>query len=278
MNILELIRKTTDFFEKKAVESPRLQIESLLSHHLRLKRMELYLQFERVLSEGEMAPLREMVRRRAEGVPLQHLTGLASFYGMDFGVSPAVLIPRPETESLVEAALKQNEITPFRRVVDVGTGSGIIALTLARHWPEAEILAVDISPSALAVAGQNAERLGLAGRVRFVEGHLLSPAQGPFDLVISNPPYIASEVIPGLSREVRHDPLLALDGGPDGLDLIRELVSGACEKLGPGGWLMFEMGSDQGARVGKILETAGFSEIRIQPDLAGLDRVAIGRR
>lgn len=278
MNILDLINATTKYFQKHGVESPRLQIEWLLAHHLRLKRMDLYLQFERELSEGELGPLRESVKRRVEGEPLQHITGVAPFYGRDFRVTPHVLIPRPETEGLVEWAVQKIKEESLTRVVDVGTGSGIIALTVVLESPELSVHAVDLSPEALVIARENAERHDVVSRVEFSESNLLEGVTGEWDLILSNPPYIATDVIPTLSREVQRDPLKALDGGPDGLDLIRKLIQQSQNKLRPGGWLGMEIGSDQGPAVLSLLNGAGFSHTEIRADLTKRPRYALGQK
>lgn len=288
VRILDVIQSTAAFFQKKGVESPRLQIELLLAHHLGLKRLDLYLQFERVLSGAELAPLREMVKKRAEGIPLQHITGVAPFYGRDFLVSPEVLIPRPETESLVEETLRklrgeggggETAQSKLLRALDLCTGSGAIGITLALECPTVEIVAVDISETALQMARSNAGKwLDQCERVRLIRSDLFDSVEGIFDCVVTNPPYVASGVIPTLSREVGHDPVLALDGGPDGLEVIRRIVSRAGEFLTPQGWLLMEIGHDQGAQALKLCEEAGFQECRVIADLNGLDRIVTARK
>ena len=211
--VLEVLDSTAKFFAGKGVESPRLNIEWLLAHVLGKKRMELYLEFDRPLSDRELDPLRDLVKRRAQGVPLQHLLGTVEFHGRTFLSDSRALIPRPETEHLVELVLKL-PLPDEARCVDVGTGSGVIALTLAAERPRVRVQAVDRSPNALKLARENAEKLTLTERVEFLQGDLLGPCEGPLDLVAANLPYVPSSDIAGLSREVQHDPMMALDGGP----------------------------------------------------------------
>jgi release factor glutamine methyltransferase len=275
MTVLEVLNAATDYLRKQGIESPRLNAEHLLAHVLAKKnRIELYLEFERTLGESERAPLRELVRRRSEGLPLQHLLGTVDFLGFIFATDARALIPRPETEQLVEFVLAEGA---FDRIVDVGTGSGVIALSLALKRPDCAITACEISPDALALARENAERHGLADRVTFLESELLSAAPGPFDAVVANLPYIPSAEIASLSREVRHDPALALDGGADGLDLIRRLAAEAAAKLAPGGLIALEIGHDQASAVGEILAQHIFRDISPRRDYQGIERFLIAR-
>lgn len=266
--VLEVIQATTAYFQKSGVDSPRLNIEHLLAHVLGKKRMELYLEFDRPLGEQQLEPLRGLVKRRAAGEPLQHLLGTAEFYGRSFLCDRRGLVPRPETEQLCELILGEKPAP--RRIVDVGTGSGVIALTLAAELPEAQVEAVDLSPDALALSQANAERLGLTERVRFSQSDLLSAAEGEFDLIVANLPYIAAEEIPKLSREVRHDPLSALDGGPDGLDPFRRFIPQVTRHLR--GRLALEIGHDQGVALRELLTAHNFQDIRCQTDYQGHDR------
>ncbi|HSI15165.1 MAG TPA: peptide chain release factor N(5)-glutamine methyltransferase [Chthoniobacter sp.] len=265
--VLEVIQATTAYFQKSGVESPRLNIEHLLAHTLGKKRMDLYMEFDRPLSDQLLEPLRDLVRRRAAGEPLQHLLGTAEFHGHTFVCDKRGLVPRPETEQLCELVLAGG---PAKRVLDVGTGSGVIALTLAASWPEAQVEAVDLSPDALALARENASSLGLAERVQFLSSDLLTGVTGEYDLIVANLPYISRDEIPTLAREVRHDPLSALDGGPDGLDLFRRFVPQAARHLR--GRLALEIGHDQAQALVDLLAAHNFQDIRSQTDYQGKDR------
>jgi release factor glutamine methyltransferase len=265
--VLEVIQSTTAYFQKCGVESARLNIEHLLAHVLGKKRMDLYMEFDRPLGGEVLDPLRELVKRRAAREPLQHLLGTVEFCGRVFGCDQRALIPRPETEQLCERILAE---TVPRRFVDVGTGSGVIALTLAAAWPEAEAHAVDSSEEALALARENAARLGLAGRVHFQRSDLLAATDGEFDLIVANLPYIASAEIPKLAAEVRHDPATALDGGRDGAALLRRLIAEAPRHLR--GRLALEIGHDQSAALRDELARHNFQDIRSVPDYQGRDR------
>jgi release factor glutamine methyltransferase len=269
-SVLEVLQSTSAYFAKAGVESPRLNIEHLLAHVLgKAKRMDLYLEFDRPLSERELGPLRDLVRRRAQGEPLQHLLGSVEFLGRTFRSDPRALIPRPETELLAEKILKRFPQPPAR-VLDVGTGSGILALTLAAQWPEAEVHAVDISESALSLAKENALSLSLESRVSFHQGNLLDPVNGVFQCLVANLPYVPAGEIASLSREVQRDPVLALDGGPDGTDLIRPLLLSARNHLQ--GLLALEIGHAQSAPLAAALAEAGYREISQESDYNNRNR------
>lgn len=276
MTILEVIAKTTPFFEKHGVESPRLTIELLLAQVLQKKRLELYLEFERVLDEATLARLREMVRRRAAGEPLQYITGEAEFHGWKLTVDRRVLIPRPETELLVDVVAARQPAS----VVDVGTGSGCVAVALAKLLPNAEILATDISAEALSVAQVNAARHGVEKNVRFFAGDLLSaiPSSVRVEAVVSNPPYIARGDWATLPKEVRDfEPALALAAGEDGLEIIHRLVTAAGRALAPKGFVALEIGAGQRAAVERLFGEHEFAVVEVVKDLQGHERVIVAQ-
>jgi release factor glutamine methyltransferase len=276
MTLLDVLRGASSYLEKRGVESARLNAEHLLAHVLgKRNRMELYLEFERPLGEGERAPLRDLVRRRGEGVPLQHLLGTVEFLGREFLCDKRALVPRPETELLVELVLARWD--GGGRAVDIGTGSGVIALSLASAHGGAEVCGVDLSAEALDLARANAEKLGLRDCVEFVQGDLLSGVEGTFDLIVSNPPYIASAEIPGLQREVQHDPVMALDGGAGGLEIIGRLAAEAAAKLAPGGMLALEIGAGQAVGVCALLERNKLRDIGVERDYHGVERFVFSR-
>ena len=269
--VLEVLRSTAEYFTRHGVDNPRLNAEHLVAHVLGKKRIELYMEFDRPLGERELAPLRELIRKRATGVPLQHLLGTVEFHGRIFATDARALIPRPETELLMELALKE-PLPPSPRVLDVGTGSGVIALTLAAELPQSDVSAVDVSPDALELAHQNAERLGLTERVHFFQSDLFATVEGAFDLIVANLPYIPGGEIAGLAREVQHDPVLALDGGPVGTEMIVRLIDQARAHLKPGGRLVLEIGHDQSQPLAEELERQKYRDIRPVADYQGVLR------
>jgi len=275
--VLDVLRWTTTHFEKHGVASARLDAELLAAHAFGMSRIELYAHFDRPLDAPELAAYRDLVTRRVAGEPVAYLLGRKEFWSLDLLVDARVLIPRPDSETLVEEALER-VTSPGARIADVGTGSGALALALAKERPESQVFAADISPDALAVARANAERLGLT--VTFLQGDLIAPlaAAGPFDLIVANLPYIPSADIAGLSADVRSEPHLALDGGADGLSLIRKLVAEVPELLQAGGCLALEVGAGQADTVGELLGAAGFDGVRCRCDLAGIERVVSGTK
>jgi len=279
VTVLEVIQRSTGYLARKGVDSPRLQIELLLAHVLRQPRLKLYLDFERVLTERELAAVRELVKRRGAREPLQYLIGSTNFCGLELQVSPAVLIPRPETELLAERAWSFLVTRPAPvSALDYGTGSGCLAIALATHCPAAVVHAVDISAAALAVARANAGRHGVVNRICFHEGDGFAalPAGARFDLILSNPPYIPTGQIATLQPEVRdHEPCVALDGGPDGLDFIRKLAAEARHWLRPGGQLMLEFGDGQAEAVQQLFTTAGWTGVSVENDLASRPRMLV---
>lgn len=254
-----LLAWTADFLKKKGAESPRLDAEVLLAHVLDWRRVQLYTHFEDELSERDRTKFRDLVKKRSEGAPVAYLVGRKEFFSLPLKVTPAVLIPRPDTETAVVAALECLKLIPSPRVVDVGTGSGALALAIAKRQESARVIAIDVSPEALAVARENAESLGLADRVEFREGDLLAPVaeDPPFDLIVSNPPYIPTADIAGLEPGVRDfEPHAALDGGEDGLRIVARLIERAAPRLVPGGSLVLEIGSAQEAPVREMIGAA----------------------
>jgi release factor glutamine methyltransferase len=274
--LLEVLRGTERYLADRGVENPRLNAEHLLAHALGLKRMELYLQFDRPLAESERAPLRDLVKRRGTREPLQHVLGTAEFHGRTFACDKRALVPRPETEQLVELALEIAKDKPAATILDIGTGSGVIALTIALELPSATLHATDLSPDALALAAENAARHALTDRIVFHQADLLPPDGTRFDLIIANLPYIPAEEIASLSPEVRHDPASALDGGPDGLALVRRLIETAPDRLAPGGALLLEIGLGQADAVNTLLSARKFRDISVRPDYQNIPRFAVG--
>ena len=278
MTVLEVLQSTTAYFQKRDIENPRLNAEHLLAHVLDRKRMELYLDFERRLRESELAPLRELVKRRGLGEPLQHLLGTVEFCGRSFRCDKRALVPRPETEQLVELLIShlKSEIA-FSPMIDVGTGSGVIALTLAAEFPKAEIVGADISEDALMLAGENAIRLGLTDRVRFLRSNLLENVQPDFDVIVANLPYVSTEDRQNLSREVLRDPEVALFAGARGDELVRQLMAQAPSRLRPGGMLALEIGIGQSETLAAVLAEKNYRDIWTEKDYSGVIRFLFAR-
>src|SRR6266436_5832844 len=276
MTVLQVLQATTAYFKKHSVENPRLSAEHLLAHVLRRKRIELYLEFERELTGSELAPLRDLVKRRGEGEPLQHLLGTVEFCGHVFLCDKRAMVPRPETEELVDF-LKSEIRNPKSGILDVGTGSGVIALSLAMKFPAAQILAVDISDDALALAQENAARLNLADRVRFLKSNLLENVEGAFDLIVANLPYISTQDRHTLSREVLHDPAVAVFADARGDELIRELIAQASACLRPGGMLAVEIGIGQSEALLSALAEKNYRDISSKTDYSGVTRFLFAR-
>jgi release factor glutamine methyltransferase len=275
-DVLKILNWTKEYLAGKGVENPRLEAEWMLCEALSLDRVGLYLNFDKPLSESELAAYRGMVARRGKREPLQYILGSQEFMGLDFQVSPAVLIPRHDTEVLVSEGIKRGEAA--RSILDIGAGSGCVAIALAKALTGAEVCAVDISGEALAVARDNAQKNDAP--VQFFQGSLLEPFAGRrFDMILSNPPYIPKAELATLQQEVRaFEPLGALDGGADGLDFYRAIVARAPEHLSAGGWLLFEVGAGQAPDVLALLQSGGLSaESFTALDPAGIERVVGGR-
>ena len=276
MTTLEVLNAATSYLDKHGVESARLNAEHLLAHVLGMRRrIDLYLQFERPLSEGQRAPLRELVKRRADGNPLQHILGEVEFCGRVFSCDARALIPRPETELLVELILKESGAAAS--ILDVATGSGVIGLSLALSLPDVAVTLCDISPEALSLATENALRHGIADKVTRKESNLLDSVEGIFDIIVSNPPYIPKTDIATLSREVLNDPVLALDGGADGLRIVERLIKDSLTRMSSGGLLALEIGHDQAARVVEILKVHNFRDIVVHRDYQDVERFVFSR-
>jgi release factor glutamine methyltransferase len=279
--VLELLRWTTEHFAARGIDTARLDAECLLAHALRVERLRLYVDFDKPVTAEERAPFRELVRRRAnERVPVAQLVGRKEFWSLPLEVNSDVLSPRPETETLVAAAL---ELLPQRdaeaRVLDVGTGSGAVALAIASERPRARITATDRSAAALAVAARNAERLGLAGRLELLEGDLWEPVGDRlFDLIVSNPPYLAEDAAAELPPELAHEPREALFAGPDGLALLRRLALEAPARIAPGGGLVLEISPEQARPVADWCREAGLLDVRVRRDLESRPRAVAARR
>jgi release factor glutamine methyltransferase len=274
--VLKVLTWTKGYLAEKGVENARLEAEWLLCAALGLDRVGLYVNFDRPLTEAELAAYRGMVMRRARREPLQYILGTQEFMGLDFEVSSAVLIPRHDTETLVEEAVRLGG--DAKRILDMGAGSGCIAVTLAKKLHGAELFGVEKSPEALAMARRNAERHGTAVTLR--EGSLFEPFTGErFDLIVSNPPYIPTGVIAELQPEVRdHEPRAALDGGPDGLAFYRVIIPAALDYLNTGGWLLVVVGAVQAEQVRALFgETGKFGELFTAKDQGGIERVVGGR-
>jgi release factor glutamine methyltransferase len=276
MTVLEVLQATTAYLKKRNVENPRLNAEHLMAHALGRKRIELYLDFERELAETELAPLRGLVKRRSEGEPLQHLLGTVEFCGLTFLCDKRALVPRPETEQLVELVESRIENRELR-IVDVGTGSGVIALSLAAKIPEAKVLGVDVSEDALALAQENAARLNLSERVQFLKRRLLENVEDAFDLIVANLPYISIQDRHTLSPEVLHDPEVALFAGAQGDELVRELIDQARFRLRPGGLLALEIGLGQSEALLSALAEKNYRDISSKNDYNGVTRFLFAR-
>ena len=286
--VRRLLEWTTGFFTRKEVDAPRLSAELLLAHVLNVPRIKLYTDYERVLGDAQLTAFRALVQRASEHEPIAYLTGTAHFFNLEFEVNRDVLIPRPDTETLVENVLQLARNTAgfeSPRVLDLCTGSGCIAAAIAHHLKSATVIATDVSEQAVAVARRNVERLGLSDRVTVEQGDLFEPVAKlpdpqPFNLIVANPPYIPTSDIEKLDRNVRdYEPVAALDGGIDGLVLHRRIFEGAVERLVPGARVYVEIQFDQGPRVKEIAEThEEYEDVRILKDFAGHQRVLTARR
>lgn len=274
--VLETIDGGTRYLEKRGIEDARRNMQMLVAHQLGCTRMDLYLQFDRPMMESDLIPLRETLKKRGEGVPLQHVLGSVFFHKNDFICDARGLIPRPETEELVEWILRW-DLPAELEVLDVGCGSGVLGLSLAAARPGWSVTLADISEDALALTGENAAALELSNATT-VHTDLFSNIRGTFGGIAANLPYVSEADRATLTREVMHDPALALFGGPDGLDVIRRFIPEAYRHLNPGGWLVLEIGHDQASQVAGFLEESGFSRLEVKNDLSGIPRFPLAWR
>jgi release factor glutamine methyltransferase len=285
VTVLETIQRSAEFLAKKGVESPRLQIELLLAHALGLPRLNLYLNFERILTEAEIETVRTLVKRRGRREPLQHIVGSTSFCGYEIRVTPDVLIPRPETELLAEKAgqFLRDRLRlggALTSALDFGTGSGCLAIAIAIQFPVTQTYALDISDAALAIARENAARHNVADKIHFLagDGFEALPKELRFDLIVANPPYIPTHEIATLAPEVRDfDPPIALNGGADGLEFYRHLAGHARSFLNPSGRLMIEFGDGQAEAIREILGERRWLVESVDPDYTNRPRILVAR-
>ena len=281
--LIDILRRSTAFLARNGVESARLDAEVLLANILGMDRIQLYVQYDRPLIPDEMERYRDALKRRARRMPVAYVTGRKEFMSLDFAVDSRVLIPRPDTEVLVEAVIGRLAAwgVDDPLVVDIGTGSGAIACAISQGLPGARLLATDISGDALEVAESNVAKLGLSDRVFLAQGDLFQPTVGTefehMDVLVSNPPYVPSRDIPSLAPEIsRYEPHLALDGGPDGLDFYRRIADGAPSRLTGRGFIALEVGDGQAAQVSEILADAGLVDLEAICDYSGQTRAVIG--
>lgn len=269
-SVLETINSGAEYLSKRGIEVARRNMEHLLAQQIGCTRMQLYTQFDRPLEEEILAPLRESLKKRGEGIPLQHLLGSVGFHGRDFLCDPRALIPRPETEELVEMIIAR---LPAERIemLDMGCGSGVLGLTLAAERPDSHVTLADISEDALSLTKENAAKLGITN-ITLVRSDLFSSISDTFDLIAANLPYVPESEGEDIARELRHDPALALYSGADGLDLLRRFMPESFGFLKPGGLLALEIGHDQASQLLAGLESSGFAEIEILRDLSGIAR------
>jgi release factor glutamine methyltransferase len=275
--VLETINGGTLYLEKRGIESARRNMQMLVARQLGCTRTDLYLQFDRPIEEADLAPLRETLKKRGEGIPLQHLLGTVWFHKLEFKTDARALIPRPETEELAEWILKWDLPADDLQVLDMGCGSGVLGLTLASQKPYWNITLADISPDALALAEENAAAQEIQNTT-FLQSDLFAAIETQFDGIVANLPYVPESERATISREVTHDPALALFSGHDGLDLIRRFIPEAFHRLKPGGWLVLEIGHDQASQVVEILKASSFTDIEVKTDLSGIARFPFAKR
>ncbi len=278
--VLELLNLTTTFFEQKGIDSARLNAELLLAETLKCKRLDLYLAFDKPVKDEEVNHFREFIRRRGNREPLQYILGYVDFYGLNFFVNKDVLIPRQETEILVETIINHTDKETELNIMDIGTGSGIIAVCLANNLPNVKIIAVDKSPAALLIAKQNAEKNNVAERITFIEIDVLNTSLAvntKFDIIVSNPPYVSQKEFSSLQKEiVSHEPDFAVTDFSDGLTFYRKIIVSAKTLLNENGKIFFEVGAGQAEEVKSIFKENNFSSMQIWKDYGGIERVVKG--
>jgi release factor glutamine methyltransferase len=280
MTVLEAIRLATDYFEKKTIESPRINAELLLADVLKCKRLDLYLKFDRPLQESEVDKYREFIARRGKFEPMQYITGYTEFYGMQFKVNPDVLIPRPETEILIETIINHHKTKTNLSILDIGTGSGNIPISLSVNLPQSRILSVDISEKAINIARENSVFNNINGSLDFKLVDVFDDVilnESSFDVIVSNPPYVSAVEYPDLQKEIiEHEPKIAVTDGDDGLKYYRRIAFVAAKILANNGILYLEIGKEQHGPVKTILEENNFAEIGIVKDYQQIERVIFG--
>ena len=271
---------TIGYLREHGSASPRLDAEVLLAHARECERIQLYTQYDQTVTDEQRAVMRDLVRRRASAEPVAYLVGHREFFSLDFAITPDVFIPRPDTEVLVMAALDAAKSFDAPRILDLCTGTACVPIALAKNRPQARLTAVEFSAEAYEVATRNVATHGFGERIRLIFGDLFEPISeaDQFDMIVSNPPYIPCAEIPELQPDVRdHEPHIALDGGEDGLDVIRRLISQAPDYLVSGGWLMFELSPEQASTAQGLMDSAGYDDIGVRNDLSGSPRVVVGR-
>jgi release factor glutamine methyltransferase len=280
--VARVVTWATDDFRRRGLDSPRLDAELLLAHVLGVDRIRLFVDFARTLAPGELSRFRELIQRRRRAEPVAYILGTREFFGLRFIVDERVLVPRPDTETLVEVALERTKEAHLHgEVLDLCTGSGCVALAFASSRPTWRVTGTDVSADAINVARDNAKRFGAVHHARFVVSDIdqALPLDTRFDLVTANPPYIPTADVATLPADIRdHEPRLALDGGPDGLDVIRRVLEAAQRRLNPEGIVALEVGYDQAARVAELFLGAGFTDVERRTDYGGIERVVSGRR
>ena len=280
ITVLEVIKLSTEYLQKKGVESPRANAEILLAEILKCKRLELYLAFDKPLAENEVQVYREAIRKRGLRIPLQYIVGNVEFYGLKLIVNENVLIPRPETELLVEKIINDSDKTTNLKILDIGVGSGNISLSISKNLPNSKVVAIDISESALDIANQNAEINSLQDRIEFRLFDIMNDnlnSLGKFDLIVSNPPYVSENDYESLEPELKnHEPKIALTDNSNGISFYKHIIEASDQLLKKPGKIYFELGIDQSAQVQEYFEQNNFTNIKITKDYSGIERIICG--